>query len=167
MSIILNNTIIPDEYWTGDNLLENECAWLVPEAIIKLDNIIKKDMDILEFGGGGSTLFFARRAKSVLTYEPNNDWRNKIKSELKNKLISNVFFVENISYIDFTKHYGLILIDCANRQFVINLMMTFNLDKSIIVIDNYGRYRINFEFKTAEYYNDLHWDGKGTMIIYN
>lgn len=47
--------------------------WVAPEGgekIIEfLEKIVNKDSKILEFGSGGSTVWFAKRAKSILSFE--------------------------------------------------------------------------------------------------
>lgn len=52
--------------------------WLHPDAIKYLDGILNPDMQVVEFGGGGSTLWLAERVKAVITCEPNEQWFNKL-----------------------------------------------------------------------------------------
>jgi len=47
-------------------------------------------MTVCEYGSGGSTLFFARRVKSVFSIEDNADWFNLVSNKLRAKSISNV-----------------------------------------------------------------------------
>jgi predicted O-methyltransferase YrrM len=164
----LDRTIIPDEYWTGKDLLENECPWLVPEAIIKLDSIDMKDMSVLEFGAGGSTIFFARRAKSVVSCEYSSTWYNKVFAELINKEIMNVRLCSRIFEINIRRHYDLILVDnSGNHEDIIALVIKLDLTGTIVVIDNYADYPQSLKGKKIETFDDPHWNGKGTMIIYN
>jgi SAM-dependent methyltransferase len=46
-------------------------------------------MAVCEFGSGGSTLFSARRAKSVLSIEDNADWFFRVKERLRQQGIRN------------------------------------------------------------------------------
>lgn len=48
--------------------------WLHPDVISYLDNLLTPNMEVLEFGAGGSTLWFAERVKSVVSYERNRRW---------------------------------------------------------------------------------------------
>jgi predicted O-methyltransferase YrrM len=48
--------------------------WIHPSAVEYLESILTPDMEVVEFGGGGSTLWFADRVAHVVTYEPNADW---------------------------------------------------------------------------------------------
>jgi len=159
-------TIIPDEYWTGKDLLESECPWLVPEAIAKLDEIDMSEMDVLEFGAGGSTIFFARRAKSVTSLEISEEWFKKIMDEITNKRLNNVHLCSQIDDIDINKHYGIILIDSSgDRKEILNLVQHLYNDQTIIVIDNYAEYNMIVYGAKVELYDDPNWNGKGTMII--
>lgn len=55
--------------------------WLAPEVIAELEKRLTKDMTVIEFGGGGSTLWLAERVKQVITYENDPDWYQVIKSK--------------------------------------------------------------------------------------
>lgn len=48
--------------------------WLHYKAIRYLADILNEDMQIVEFGGGGSTLWFSALVDNVITYEPNPEW---------------------------------------------------------------------------------------------
>jgi protein-L-isoaspartate O-methyltransferase len=161
-------TNIPDEYWTGIGLLENECPWLVPEAIRKLESIDMSAMNVLEFGAGGSTLFFARRAKSVISFETSEEWYKKIMDEIVAKNINNVHISLNIKDLDLNRHYDIILIDSAgNRTEILNFVEQLDCSDIIIVIDNYYDYNMIVSGDAnVELHDDSHWNGKGTMIIY-
>jgi predicted O-methyltransferase YrrM len=53
--------------------------WLHPDVIAHLESLIQPDWDILEHGSGGSTLWFAERAKSVTAFESDPDWQAVVK----------------------------------------------------------------------------------------
>lgn len=48
--------------------------WIHPSAVSYLEYILRPEMTVCEFGGGGSTLWLAERVKEVYTYENNLDW---------------------------------------------------------------------------------------------
>ena len=54
--------------------VELELPWFSYGAIDFLEKYLRKDIRVFEFGSGGSTLFFARRAKSVVSVEDNAQW---------------------------------------------------------------------------------------------
>jgi hypothetical protein len=55
--------------------------WLHADAIAYLESILNENMDVCEFGGGGSTLWLAPLVKSVTTYENNQNWREVIRQQ--------------------------------------------------------------------------------------
>ena len=76
------------------------------------------EFSILEVGGGNSSLFWASRAKSVLTLEHNPAWLDHVSSQLPANL--ELMQVEKTEYaqriLALSGTYDLIVIDCgANR----------------------------------------------------
>lgn len=63
--------------------IKDGCPWLTVGAISFLKRIIRKDMAIFEYGAGGSTLFFARRVKEVMTIEHDREWHQKVLEALQ------------------------------------------------------------------------------------
>ena len=59
-----------------------ERPWIVPAAVGWLGRRIKSDWSILELGSGRSTVWFARRAGSVLSFEDNRWWHEQTRSRL-------------------------------------------------------------------------------------
>lgn len=57
--------------------------WLSPDACKFLDSIDKPEWNVLEHGAGGSTLWFAKRCKWVLSIENNWSWYEKLVSMKK------------------------------------------------------------------------------------
>jgi predicted O-methyltransferase YrrM len=69
---------------------EQETPWISLEAIESLQETIKPGMSVLEFGGGGSTLFFAKEGLKVTTIESDADWKHNIEQQITAKGLSNV-----------------------------------------------------------------------------
>lgn len=72
----------------GRGPMADEQPWLSFAAIDLLENYLKKDMRVFEFGGGGSTLFFAKRASEVVTVEHDSEWFPMIEKAIAEKKIS-------------------------------------------------------------------------------
>lgn len=69
--------------WLDDRLrsrwpLERRLPWFSWPAIRWLDDFLQPHHRVLEFGAGGSTLFFAARAASVVSLEPDPTWRARV-----------------------------------------------------------------------------------------
>src|SRR6266436_480271 len=70
--------------------LDLEIPWFSYAAIDFLESFLKSDMTVCEYGSGGSTLFFSRRTKSVVSIEDNPSWFDLVSLRLKERSIQNV-----------------------------------------------------------------------------
>jgi len=89
--------------------LELRQAWVCKSALWWLDQNVRKSWDVLEFGAGGSTLFFSDNCNSVDTIETSKSWENKVKQKLVNQ---NVSFLKKVP----NKKYDFILVDSSNDR---------------------------------------------------
>src|SRR3989304_2288633 len=109
--------------------LDLELPWISYSAIDFLREFVKPDHLVAEFGGGGSTVFFAKRVRKVLCIESNEKWASKIERKLESIDISNVEIetypydpsdLESYEDSDFLhsiegNYYNLILVDCFDK----------------------------------------------------
>lgn len=58
--------------------------WLAPDVVEYLEEIVQPDFKVLEFGAGGSTLWFAERVKQVVSIEHDPDWQRVVQKNLTN-----------------------------------------------------------------------------------
>ena len=59
-----------------------ERPWIVPAAIGWLRRRMRPDWAVLELGSGRSTVWFARRSRSVLSFEDNEFWHPRTRERL-------------------------------------------------------------------------------------
>jgi len=69
---------------------ELELPWFAYAAIDFLEDFLRPDMTVCEYGSGGSTLFFARRVKSVYSIEDNPEWFERVSATIREKSLRNV-----------------------------------------------------------------------------
>lgn len=67
-----------------------DIPYLSVRALNFLESVIKKSDRILEFGSGGSTIWFAQNAESVVSFEHNPHWYKAVKNRLKELNLNNV-----------------------------------------------------------------------------
>jgi precorrin-6B methylase 2 len=67
---------------TGASPLNDRRPWITFAAIRYLEKNLKKDMRVYEYGAGGSTLFFAKRVREVISVEHDPNWRNQVVETL-------------------------------------------------------------------------------------
>ena len=73
----------------GKTPLDLEIPWFSYAAIDFLDHFVLPDMTVFEYGSGGSTLFFAQRAKQVTSVEDNPQWFDWVSRRLKERGLDN------------------------------------------------------------------------------
>lgn len=173
--------LIPVDYWHGGDNLKYEYPWLTPESIYFLEGLLKSNpnFEVLEFGCGGSTLFFSRRCKKVVSYETQPKWITEVAENIIEKGITNVTLrqLTSIEEIKSTVTSGflfdIILVDNNPIDYSrIHLMKSLNSvvkNQGYLILDNYACWldeEINSMYKDWEItdYDDLKWAGKGTRI---
>lgn len=73
----------------GTPTIELELPWFSYAAIDFLEKFTRPHMEVFEYGSGGSTLFFARRTRSVLAVEDNETWFRYVTRKLEQRQIKN------------------------------------------------------------------------------
>jgi predicted O-methyltransferase YrrM len=119
--------------------------WLSDAAIDYLQSLLRSNMIVAEFGGGGSTLWFANRVKHVYTCESDSDWERAIKAIAPD----NVTLVNPLPVMP----YDLLLIDgepVEDRAQWIILAPQIVRAGGYVVLDNanrpeYENARLNFQ----------------------
>ena len=190
----MSNLVVPNGYWSGYKRLENELPWLTPKSILKLDDLLTEDMKVLEFGSGGSTLFFSKRVKSVLSFESDQSWIDKVHKILLRKKITNVEIVaysseKDLSQILPTELFNCVLIDNVpkksnvTRDWILQRVTGLLRSPKVLILDNYNLGGLFFPvsrlLSDKEFieksnlkgckvisFNHPEWRGKGTKIYY-
>lgn len=73
----------------GKTPLDLELPWFSYAAIDFLERFLQPPMTVAEYGSGGSTLFFARRAQSVFSVENDPRWYELVTRRLEEKRLRN------------------------------------------------------------------------------
>lgn len=74
----------------GREVIVGDTPAMSEETVKFIESIITRDMRILEFGSGGSTIWFAKRAKKVISFEHQKDWYLAVKERLNKRGHNNV-----------------------------------------------------------------------------
>lgn len=107
---------------------------------------------ILEFGGGQSSLWWAHRAESVLTFEGNQQWYSKINQLMpENVDLRLVSMRDRASCVSDIRaiisenpdiKYDVVVIDGLYREQMIDIAKDVVADQGVIVVDNADGYDI-------------------------
>lgn len=122
--------------------------WITKDAIIFLNSLDLSNYNILEFGMGGSTIYFASRCKHLISIEHDSNWyKNVNKYLVDNTMDKNVqsylkqrpynTICETLTNIKF----DLIFIDGRDRVECAKSSIKLLSDHGIIMLDNAERER--------------------------
>jgi hypothetical protein len=82
-ALIVDPTSIPTYISTRKKRpLDLGLPWISLKAIRFLDKFLTKEMTVLEYGSGGSTIFFAQRCKRVISVEDDPAWYAAVHARL-------------------------------------------------------------------------------------
>jgi predicted O-methyltransferase YrrM len=152
--------------------------WITAGAIMALEEIVRPEFNVLEFGSGGSTIFFARRCKTIVSFEHDPSWAELVKGALPED--SNVtIFVGGVKRSlkimgsDLAKsNYDIVFVDSGptygRRRIFLDNCGRFIQKGGYLVVDNYGMGPLrDFDYTDFEVYifdSIRGYSGKGTLI---
>lgn len=139
--------------------LDSGLPWIPFAGIRFLESYLQPHHEVLELGGGGSTVYFAERARRVVTLENDSEWARRIETSLRAKDLDNVELrygkalqdAEELPESDFVKllpeeHFDLILIDFSDfqtfecRPVLFGLVEGLVKTDGVILVDDFHRY---------------------------
>ena len=133
--------------------------WYTFSCIDFLKNRTYETKKILEFGGGQSTLWWAERAKRVVTFEGDQAWFDEIKSSMPINVELNYVSLEsadiNVSQVNKLldsigiEKYDVIVIDGLNRFEMIKISMNYLAKDGFIICDNSEGYNFFERFENS------------------
>ena len=131
--------------------------WYTYPSIDFLNDRNYENKVLLEFGGGQSTLWWARKAKSVVTFEGNLDWYNRIRSGIPGNVDLHYVNVadknaciEEVTQVLLSKprsQYDVVVIDGLWRHELIEVSCKFLAPGGFILCDDAESYGFYSGFK--------------------
>tara|TARA_B100000287_G_scaffold307995_1_gene291145 strand:+ start:979 stop:1989 length:1011 start_codon:yes stop_codon:yes gene_type:complete len=104
-----------------------------------------RSMKLLEFGSGGSTLYFSKFFKSLTSFETNKDWYEEISSKAPKNVkvikVKSIIDSLNKNTIKNINNFDAILIDAGENRAKITRWLVDNNFEGIIFFDNSDHYR--------------------------
>ena len=79
---------------SGNTTLGLALPWMTYDAIDFLSKICKPEMNVFEWGSGGSTLFFASRCRHVTSIEHDPTWSGFLREKFEELKLKNIDFRE-------------------------------------------------------------------------
>jgi len=167
----MNRIPVPPGFMSGTGLLESGYPWLVPEAVDYLDEYITRDMSVIEFGSGGSTVFFANRCKHVTSCESSEVGYAKMLCVARK--LPNVRLFGCVEPPDdiYDRTYDIAVVDSTHlkREYATEASLRVLRRGSLLVLDNYycqyaemsRRMLCLYQYTD---YNKIGYSGDGTRI---
>lgn len=113
--------------------------WYAADVILFMEYFLIPYQDIknvLEFAGGNSSIWFAKRVESVITVETSEKWRRAIQNWMMKEQLTNLVIVDSVEKVPI-KSYDLVIIDSdVKKQCVVEAMWADNSGSRFIAVDN-------------------------------
>ncbi len=109
--------------------------WLAEDAIKYFENLLTPEMVVVEFGGGGSTIWLSQRVKEVYTIERNDEWVKVIKKNVGQNVML-------CTALDIVERADLLFIDgepVEERGWWLDNARMYVKAGGIVVLDNSNR----------------------------
>lgn len=116
----------------------NPIPWIAYPAIKFLESRLNKEMTVFEFGSGASTIWWAKRTKTVHAVEHDKEWFDKVRAQLPDN--ASVRFSQGDEYIHAPaatgKIFDIIFVDGRNRVDCIKNSLDALKDDGVIILDD-------------------------------
>lgn len=168
----------------GRDTMEVGYPWLTFGCIMALEYLINRDMKVLEFGSGGSTVFFANNCSEVKSYETDPKWYEVVRSKLAEYGHVTLCLDTELGNLDsltreLDNYYDIILVDSGwvfdsagvkhspQRGLIAKNCISKLKVGGYLIIDNYLHYGLKglnllgFDVFT---FDDFNYSGRGTKI---
>ena len=123
------------------NALGEPIPWFTYPSIEYISQLDLREMSMLEWGIGNSTLYFAKRCKRIISIEHNNDWYNLITQQLPSN--STGYLVDEIEYSTYPKQlnqkFDIIIVDGIKRFDCLQTGVQILNSGGMIIFDNSDR----------------------------
>lgn len=113
--------------------LSREMPWMTFFAVDFLETVLHADMQVFEYGSGGSTLFWAKRVRSVISIEHDSDWANEVALQIKNHRYNHV----RLLLIPPDEEVSFFPDDVANPNAYMSYMVSASFERYVKSIDEY------------------------------
>ena len=172
---------IPDyeTFYRGEQTVEIGYPWLTFGAIMMLEKILgdsRGTFNILEMGAGGSTIFFEKRCRRLLSLEDDRAWVKKLRRRVRSDHVQIRYkrchqFVRIIQ-AEPNRSFDIILADFGSggaayvkRQMLLDVSIPKLKIGGWLILDNYQH--LSFDYTTGwdvYTFDMLRYSGRGTRF---
>jgi hypothetical protein len=144
----------------------NPIPWCTYSFINFIGERLNLNQNIFEFGSGNSTLWYAKKVKSILAVEHDNEWIKQIRPKLPEN--AKILFKELDSNGEYAKaasnsgeNYDIIIIDGRDRNNCVYQSIKVLNEAGVIVFDNsqIAEYAESLQFLKNEGFKRIDFKG--------
>ena len=154
----------------GDN---NPLPWVTYSFIDFINDRLKKDMDIFEYGSGNSTLWYASKVNSVTSVEHDLVWFEKIQNNMPtNVKIYHQALKYGKEYSKYSKvlnkKYDIVIVDGRDRVNCIKNSIDSIDERGVVVLDDSEResYQEGIDFLIKNNFKKIDFWGISPGLFY-
>jgi len=134
--------------WDCTDKHGNKIPWYTYPTIEFLNNLDFSEKSVFEFGSGNSSIYWARKAKDVISVEHDKKWFEKVKSNFGEN--QTLLYRENNeeyeqSILDYEKKFDVIIIDGIRRvecsKVVEKCLSNESKEGFLVILDNSDWYK--------------------------
>jgi len=114
---------ITDDQIYGRDALKKGEPWIVPESLDYLKSIVQPHWYVFEWGSGGSTIFFARHCRHIISIEHHKKWHTWTSEKLRAEGLARkatVLYVPGVKDVPHEarfEHYSNAILDYPDKHF--------------------------------------------------
>lgn len=116
--------------------------WFTYPAIAHLDQHDWSRCSVLEWGSGNSTLWWAARARSVVTVDGSPDWYDRVRREAPGNVEALLAEDDPNLYVEAAPRgpFNVVVIDGRHRAACVERAAEVVADEGLVILDNSDRY---------------------------
>lgn len=132
-------------------IMQKPVPFLTMDAIRFMDKLVQPGMNILEIGGGNSSLWFLKHGVNLTTYEHDREWASMLQNKVKQhpeyynaesftlQIMEGNDVLNDLEKLE-DKHFDVLLVDCMNaytqRTECIRIAKDKVKDGGWVILDN-------------------------------
>jgi hypothetical protein len=156
-------SLLNSKPYTVDN---EEIPWLNYGLLYFLNQRLKTDFTLFEYGSGASTNYFSKNVQTVVSVEHDEQWYNLVKANLP-KNVTLIFEPVNINGTycrlihQFKNTFDIVLVDGRDRVNCVKESVSKLSERGIVILDNSNRERYTeiFEWMNNKEFKQITFTG--------
>lgn len=122
--------------------IEAQLPWISHRALLRLEEIIRPEMSVLEYGSGGSTLFLANKVKMLISIEHDQSWAEFVSINIQNDSNKKLYYIppdDSCSEEEFKSNYGMSYAGKYFKSYTLKALELAEESLDLLIIDGRAR----------------------------